>query len=202
MYLIEDEINSLITNKIRLKNLKAFSFIIGANPSKGARSPLLWNKVYDAVGQRATMIPLDVKEKNLEKLISVLQNEPACLGGAVAVPYKEKVFTLLSNNCTETIKKIGAINCIFRSAPNDKVFSYMLIFSFLSMLSVFGYSFYIFSRWLIQEQIQEGFTTVVILISLFGFLAIFFNSLNLIYLSRILNETKKTQDNIIDEIIE
>ena len=123
MYLIEDEINSLITNKIKLKNLKVFSFIIGANPSKGARSPTLWNKVYDSLGQRATMIPLDVEEKNLRKLIMALQNEPACLGGAVAVPYKEKVFTLLSNNCTETIKKIGAINCIFRRRPNDEVFS-------------------------------------------------------------------------------
>ena len=47
VYLIEDEINSLITNKISLKNLKEFSFIIGATPSKGARSPILWNKVYN-----------------------------------------------------------------------------------------------------------------------------------------------------------
>ena len=123
MYLIEDEINSLITNKISLKNLKAFSFIIGANPSKGARSPTLWNKVYDALDQQATMIPLDVEEKNLRKLIMALQNEPACLGGAVAVTYTEKVFTFLSNNCTETIKKIGAVNCIFRRRPNDKFFS-------------------------------------------------------------------------------
>ena len=123
MYLIEDEVNSLITNKISLESLSAFSFIIGTNPSKGARSPLLWNKVYDAQGIRAKMLPLDVEEANLQKLIMVLQNEPISLGGAVAVPYKEKIFTILSNNCTETIREIGAINCIFRGRPNDRFFS-------------------------------------------------------------------------------
>ena len=121
--LIEDKVNSLITNKISLQDLTEFSFIIGANPSKGARSPVLWNKVYKAQGRRTRMLPLDVEEANLEKLIMVLQKELTCLGGAVAVPYKEKLFAILSNNCNETIRKIGAINCIFRSNPNDQFFS-------------------------------------------------------------------------------
>ena len=121
--LIEDKVNSLITNKISLQDLTEFSFIIGANPSKGARSPVLWNKVYKAQGRRTRMLPLDVEEANLEKLITVLQKELSCLGGAVAVPYKEKLFAILSNNCNETIRKIGAINCIFRSNPNDQFFS-------------------------------------------------------------------------------
>lgn len=121
--LIEDKVNSLITNKICLQDLREFSFIIGANPSKGARSPLLWNKVYKAQGRHTRMLPLDVEEANLEKLIMVLQKELTCLGGAVAVPYKEKLFAILSHNCNETIRKIGAINCIFRSNPNDQFFS-------------------------------------------------------------------------------
>ena len=121
--LIEDKVNSLITNKISLQDLTEFSFIIGANPSKGARSPVLWNKVYKAQGRRTRMLPLDVEEANLEKLIMVLQKELTCLGGAVAVPYKEKLFAILSHNCNETIRKIGAINCIFRSNPNDQFFS-------------------------------------------------------------------------------
>ena len=121
--LIEDKVNSLITNKISLQDLTEFSFIIGANPSKGARSPVLWNKVYKAQGRRTRMLPLDVEERNLEKLIMVLQKELTCLGGAVAVPYKEKLFAILRNNCNETIRKIGAINCIFRSNPNDQFFS-------------------------------------------------------------------------------
>ena len=121
--LIEDKVNSLITNKISLKDLTEFSFIIGANPSKGARSPILWNKVYKAQGKSTRMLPLDVEEANLEKLIMILQKELNCLGGAVAVPYKEKLFAILSNNCNETIREIGAINCIFRTNPNDQFFS-------------------------------------------------------------------------------
>ena len=121
--LIEDKVNSLITNKISLQDLTEFSFIIGANPSKGARSPVLWNKVYKAQGRRTRMLPLDVEEANLEKLIMVLQKELTCLGGAVAVPYKEKLFAILSHNCNETIRKIGAINCIFRNNPDDQFFS-------------------------------------------------------------------------------
>ena len=121
--LIEDKVNSLITNKISLQDLTEFSFIIGANPSKGARSPLLWNKVYKAQGRHTRMLPLDVEEANQEKLVMVLQKELTCLGGAVAVPYKEKLFAILSNKCNETIRKIGAINCIFRSNPNDQFFS-------------------------------------------------------------------------------
>ena len=113
--LIEDKVNSLITNKISLQDLTEFSFIIGANPSKGARSPVLWNKVYKAQGRRTRMLPLDVEEANLEKLIMVLQKELTCLGGAVAVPYKEKLFAILSHNCNETIRKIGAIKYSFNS---------------------------------------------------------------------------------------
>ena len=148
---------------------------------------LMTKKYYKSLNQSLT--------KNFVLNISVQE-----LGFKKDFCYLNKNTSIKKSNYTFNKKMSLFFNCL--TVPNDKVFSYMLIFSFLSMLSVFGYSFYIFSRWLIQEQIQEGFTTVVILISLFGFLAIFFNSLNLIYLSRILNETKKTQDNIIDEIIE
>ena len=40
------EILNLIENRINEKLQKKFSFILGLTPSKGARSPKLWNKVY------------------------------------------------------------------------------------------------------------------------------------------------------------
>ena len=40
------EINKLIDNHLIDSSLDNFSVIIGSNPSKGARSPILWNKVY------------------------------------------------------------------------------------------------------------------------------------------------------------
>ena len=40
------EINKLIDNHLIDSSLDNFSVIIGSSPSKGARSPILWNKVY------------------------------------------------------------------------------------------------------------------------------------------------------------
>ena len=42
------EINKIIENDVIEDDLEYFSVIIGENPSKGARSPTLWNKVYNA----------------------------------------------------------------------------------------------------------------------------------------------------------
>ena len=36
------------------------------------------------------------------------------MGGAVAVPYKEKFFNLIKNNVPQGIKDIGAVNCFYR----------------------------------------------------------------------------------------
>lgn len=41
-----DELRNLVENDIDLKNNEKFCAILGLNPSKGARSPLLWNAVF------------------------------------------------------------------------------------------------------------------------------------------------------------
>ena len=53
------------------------------------------------------MLPLDVREENLEELFKYLKEDKHCLGGAVAVPYKEKVYNLIKNNVKEEIRTIG-----------------------------------------------------------------------------------------------
>ena len=40
------DLNNIIENNITDTNLDRFCAIIGSNPSKGARSPVLWNKVF------------------------------------------------------------------------------------------------------------------------------------------------------------
>ena len=62
------EINKIIDNQIIEEELEYFSVIIGSNPSKGARSPLLWNKVYKTENKRIKMLPLDVSKERLEDL--------------------------------------------------------------------------------------------------------------------------------------
>ena len=89
-----DDINKIIENNITDTDLVNFCAIIGSNPSQGARSPTLWNKVFSAEKKKVKMLPLDVKPENVGHLFHCLQEHSQCLGGAVAVPYKEKLFNL------------------------------------------------------------------------------------------------------------
>ena len=109
------QLNNLIENEISELNLDLYSVIIGSKPSKGARSPKLWNKVYNAEKRKIRMVPLDVREENLEALFNYLQQDQFCLGGAVAVPYKEKIFEMIKKNVRDEVKTIGAVNCFYRS---------------------------------------------------------------------------------------
>ena len=105
-----EALNPIIENKISESNLDFYTVIIGAKPSQGARSPKLWNKVYDYEGMKIKMIPVDVREDMLEQVFNYLKEDKRCLGGAVAVPYKEKIFNLIKDDVGKEIKAIGAVN--------------------------------------------------------------------------------------------
>ena len=107
-------LNKIIENTITDTDLDYFCAIIGSNPSQGARSPVLWNKVFLAEKKQIKMLPFDVKSENLEELFYCLQDHPRCLGGAIAVPYKEKIFALTEDQLSKEVQSIGAINCFFR----------------------------------------------------------------------------------------
>ncbi|KAA3651811.1 MAG: hypothetical protein DWQ11_13515 [Proteobacteria bacterium] len=68
-----------------------FAAIIGAHPSRGARSPVLWNAVYAALGRSCRMVPFDVAPDRLAEVLAWLDAYPAFVGGAVAVPHKQAV---------------------------------------------------------------------------------------------------------------
>ena len=110
-------LNNIIENEVQEANLDFYSVIVGTKPSMGARSPELWNKVYRYEEKKVRMVPLDVREEKLEQLFNYLKDDKYCLGGAVAVPYKEKMFDLIKDNVNEEIKAIGTVNCFYRLAP-------------------------------------------------------------------------------------
>ncbi|MAK09811.1 MAG: hypothetical protein CML36_04970 [Rhodobacteraceae bacterium] len=114
-------LNNIIENDVKFSNLDFYSVIIGKNPSKGARSPQLWNKVYTSEEKKIRMVPLDVKEENIEHLFNYLSNDQHCLGGAVAVPYKERIFNFIKKNLREEVKDIGAVNCFYRSPSSPLI---------------------------------------------------------------------------------
>lgn len=94
---------------------KNYVLIIGRSPSRGARSPILWNKVFKKKKIDCEMFPLDVfNNKILKKKFYELKKDKFFLGGAVTTPYKEDIAKLLGNNLTCQAKKIKAVNCLFR----------------------------------------------------------------------------------------
>lgn len=107
-------LQKLCSNKIDLDRVnKPFCAIIGSHPSKGARSPLLWNYVTKKLNLDVQMICLDVDLSNLNELFLELGNDHNFLGGCLAVPHKSSAFKLIK--CADTITaNIEAINNISR----------------------------------------------------------------------------------------
>ena len=107
---------SLIKNQIDIAHLDKYAAIIGESPSQGARSPKLWNAVFDNSGLNYSMIPLDVTKDKIIDLLNDLSQDEGFIGGAIAAPYKEVVAEWLGANITPEAKKIGAVNCLYRDA--------------------------------------------------------------------------------------
>jgi len=107
---------SLIENQVDIAHLDKYAAIIGENPSQGARSPKLWNAVFDDSELNYLMVPFDVTKDNIKRLLDDLNSDKEFIGGAIAVPYKEVIAEWLGDNITPEAKKIGAVNCLFRDA--------------------------------------------------------------------------------------
>ena len=90
-----------------------YAAILGAAPSKGARSPSLWNKAFKALNISAVMHPMDVAPAELADIVEDLRGDPRFLGGAVAVPYKQEILRSL-DELEDEAQAIGAVNCLYR----------------------------------------------------------------------------------------
>ena len=116
-----ENLYKLIDNKINLSKNEKFTAIIGKNPSKTARSPVLWNKAFENFNLDLKMISLDVKKENLKDLFNLLKNNKEFIGGSITIPYKSDLTTLLEGNISEEANKIGSINSLFRK-DNNKLY--------------------------------------------------------------------------------
>ena len=99
-----------------------FALIIGEAPSKGARSPILWNKVFDSTDliPGARMFAADVAESNVEQLLVKLIEDKNFLGAAITAPYK----TLVAQNPLVELdldtSATGAVNLIHPTLSGDQ----------------------------------------------------------------------------------
>jgi shikimate dehydrogenase len=104
----------LTDNPLAYPQGRSFAAILGASPSKGARSPALWNAAFKAHGSPAEMLPVDVPAERLAPLLAALEKDPGFLGGAVAIPHKEAAARWLGDRVTPEAGRIGAVNCLYR----------------------------------------------------------------------------------------
>lgn len=124
-----------IDNKILIKKNQRFALIIGSQPSKGARSPLLWNRAYKKLGIKGKMYPADVKEKKLGKFIHTLKKNKKFLGCSVTIPYKEKVIPYL-DSLDINAAKIGSVNHIINNSGKLKGFNTDYFGSFYTLKKI------------------------------------------------------------------
>ena len=90
-----------------------YAAILGAAPSRGARSPTLWNRAFKALNISAVMHPMDVAPADLAEIVEELRGDARFLGGAVAVPYKQEILRSL-DDLEDEAHAIGAVNCLYR----------------------------------------------------------------------------------------
>ena len=87
---------------------KKFSFIIGQNASKTARSPSVWNSWYDQAGVNTRMVAIDADyPEQCQSILRELENDEKCLGGAIAVPFK-------ADAALYTKSELESVNCVYR----------------------------------------------------------------------------------------
>lgn len=111
-----NKIRPLIKNELDYPNEQPFAAILGESPSKGARSPKLWNAAFQAFEMPARMLPMDVSSARLPELLTALSDNQYFLGGAVAVPHKVAVAELLGDRLTAEARAIRAVNSLFRGS--------------------------------------------------------------------------------------
>ena len=94
-----------------------YSSIIGLNPSKGARSPKLWNKAYIKNKSELRMNCIDIdNEMLLQSKLKELDEDQNFLGGCIAYPYKESVAKYLGPQRIDSeTRPIKSVNCLYRS---------------------------------------------------------------------------------------
>ena len=104
-------IEKFLDNKIKIEKNKKFCCIIGTSPSKGARSPKLWTACFNEFKIKCNFYAFDVSEKNFGILINNLKKDKNFIGGAIAVPYKEKIIKYL-DKIDKVSESLGSINII------------------------------------------------------------------------------------------
>lgn len=117
---MSDDPARLVGNALELGRTGRYAAILGLTPSQGARSPHLWNAVFEAEGADLHFHPLDVAEDALAEVVAALKADTRFVGGSVTMPYKRDILPLLDRIEPEA-ETIGAVNALYRDADGALV---------------------------------------------------------------------------------
>lgn len=109
-----DVLERLVTNQLPVILAGHVAFIVGSNPSNGARSPRLWNAVFRDFVIDGEMLPLDVSSDQIGYLAKVLEQDQRVAGVAIAAPYKSEFAKLFEGQLSPAAQKAGSINLLSR----------------------------------------------------------------------------------------
>jgi len=112
------KLGNLVANNLPLVLPERTAFIVGATPSRGARSPRLWNAAFQAEGRGGEMLPLDVAQDQVVSVLKHLEADSRVIGVAIAAPYKSLGAELYHEDLTQAAARCGSINLLFRSQNN------------------------------------------------------------------------------------
>lgn len=117
-----EELQSNVQNKLDLDSLRGrrLAAILGDTPSRYAKSPVLWNAGFKALGLEATFVPLDVLPEKLASVVDLLRQADEVLGFSVTVPYKKAILALL-DELDLLARQIGAVNTVARRSDGRLV---------------------------------------------------------------------------------
>ena len=111
-----------LSNELNYPDSKHYAAIIGGNPSKGARSPILWNKAFEKLGLDVRMLPFDVSLEKVDDLLQDLYYSQLFIGGCIAVPHKERTASkMFPYIASPQAQSIGAVNSLYRQPSGQLV---------------------------------------------------------------------------------
>jgi shikimate dehydrogenase len=96
-----------------LEQTDYYAAILGESPSKGAKSPSLWNAAFKGLKLSGMMHPMDVRSMKLKDVVQYLRRDSRFIGGAVTMPFKITIIPYLDALEPEA-ETIGAVNCLYR----------------------------------------------------------------------------------------
>lgn len=111
---LDERLRAHITNTLSPVTTRVVAGIVGDEPSKYAKTPVLWNAAFRDLGWDAVSLPYDVAPGNLAAFVGAIRDAREVAGFSVTVPYKIDILPLL-DDLDPIARQIGAVNMVGRT---------------------------------------------------------------------------------------